>query len=908
MKKIIVIIVLFCVILNTQAQNNLENTPHKGQDPCERLTQIETNPFNPKNTEWYTMRNRFNWMDYINYHNGLKMAIPYFDVNDLYGGGLNSQRYFVNPFFDDNEAYLKHINLYDKPALFNTLVVDNDYSNFIQLVNQMDITSKEHGWELLWKFDGYESDGVTPISNASISQVKSLNFILYNRFTGMLRWFMAPKVNNTTYNELEPIIEFKNNTVASLFRNYNGLDQALDKPTIVLRAASPAQTSFSTQHLSMADFNISYDPCVCFFDSKLGYSLNGNTTAGIDLYGRLEGTASMLSLSASDAVNTDRLLSVYKNSVNSGFPHQVKNGLFEYKNYGKMVSDFKKLENKSNVFDDVYDASKVLADVAEFGYNLATSPSNPGNIVKALKSMKTISKVTGFASMPFKTDKGTKSPPMLIQAQMSLTGQLRSNTTLNGFSFDMFTPGSYNTSNDFVTLNSPNNPYRFEYPVYNQAMGLYALLKTPYKYKAESPLVEIPIRSVLFERKQIPNMMFSFYNHYFDSIQKFYTYSPQLSLKLKNDIQFTFNPAAQINFEATKIEAAWMIEVARLNADGTTIDNLWNFTSPNLNPTYSFDDGSTKMVYSSDFMPIECITQFVPTFNYGVNPEGRRITKEAIPGDFLNQSLLSLGLMQLENTLNNTKPTIVKTYLKINITYRYNKPNGQGLNDIVNFETYKYEVEGNEINNGILGLEGINGLNAPSSLLIENRHFTANETIFAWDEIKIKGNLTVDPGIAVTIKSAGEIIIDPESTIDPEIVLLIGNPALCNPNRILPTTITKSYCEDKALYQANETFSKTSKQNHSTIQPDGVKSNIYPNPTSDGNFTVELDLIEESFVEINVSDLAGKLLYSYHTKEQQTKGTFKQNIDNTNLNMGIYFVEIKTNKGNVTHKLIQSSQ
>jgi hypothetical protein len=321
--------VLCAITAQVKAQNTNENSPHRGQDPCAR-PQIETNPFNPKNTEWYSMRNRFNWMDYVTYHNGGKMRIPYFDNNNLYGGGLNSQRYFINPFFDDDEIYLRHINLYDKPALENVLTYDNNYSDYHRLVAEMDITSEEHGWELLWKSDGYESDGITPLSNANVTDYKAANFILYNRYTGMLRWFTAPQVIGNTYNEIESVIEFKDvDFIASLFRNYNGLDQALDKPTVALSVASPAQTSFGKQHLSMADFNISYDPCVCYFDSKLAYKLNGITSANIDLYGQLEGTSQMLS--ASDAVNTDRLLSLFKNR-DPNFASQVKNGLFEYKN------------------------------------------------------------------------------------------------------------------------------------------------------------------------------------------------------------------------------------------------------------------------------------------------------------------------------------------------------------------------------------------------------------------------------------------------------------------------------------------------------------------------------------------------------------------------------------------------
>ena len=67
MKKLILII-LFCYSTNRLiAQNTEENSPNRGQDPCAR-PQIETNPFAPQNTEWNTMRNRFNWMDYVTWH------------------------------------------------------------------------------------------------------------------------------------------------------------------------------------------------------------------------------------------------------------------------------------------------------------------------------------------------------------------------------------------------------------------------------------------------------------------------------------------------------------------------------------------------------------------------------------------------------------------------------------------------------------------------------------------------------------------------------------------------------------------------------------------------------------------------------------------------------------------------
>jgi hypothetical protein len=880
MKKILIVILAIFQITKTIAQNTEENSPNKGQDPCAR-PQIVTNPFASQNTEWYSQRNLFNWMDYVTLHNGGKMRIPYFDNNNLYLNGQNSINYFNNPFFDDDEDYLKHINLFSNTTdLKDRLVLDNDFSNFHRLVDEMDITSVEHGWELLWKFDGFEADGITPVSGVSGSDFKSMNFILYNRYTGMLRWFTAPRVNGTTYTELEPIIVFKGGQVASLFRNYNRLDQALDKTTEVVRIASPAKTSYNLPYFSMADFNISYDPCVCYFDSKLGYGLNAITSANIDLYGRLEGTSQMLSVS--DAVYTDRLLSVYKDNR---FINTVKNGLLEYKNYGKLVEDFKKLENKTNVFDDIYGASKVLADVAEFGTDMK----------KPWKYLKTASKFMGFASMPFKTDKSTKSPPMLIQAQMTLTGQLNSSVPLNGFSFDMYTPGSYNTSSDLDSLNLPNHPDRFEYPVYNQALGLYAMLKTPTKEIAKVPQIEEPV-NIVYGNTTVGSDVVKL----IDSTTRIIRYNPREVFKLNHDLAYTFNPSAQINFDSTTLEAAWIIEVENYRDTA-----FWLVNSPNLTKSYSYINDNNKhiTVFISEFMPIECISQFVAIMDFSLTDRAKR----CLYTDYSNWSSddkLDHYAWSHFNAINRNKPKIVNTFLKKNILYRYNKPDNTGLNDIVHFETRTFNIEGNTINNAIFEAPGFNVFTSTAEITFENKHFTAPEYIYANEKITLKGNITCDPGVEVTIVAGEEIVVEEGAEIGETISLMVGLPSVCNSTRIRPTPIDKSFCENREQYKANSTMAKN---DFVPIQNTVLnRSVIYPNPTATGSFMVETYLEQESFITINVYDFAGKKLLNYRSNETLLKGNHKTPFDNTYLEPGIYLVEVETNQGKKTYKLIKN--
>lgn len=878
----------------TTEENDTLNTPHNRTEPCERPTQIETNPFNPKNTEWYTQRNRFNWMDYVTFHNNYKARIPYFDNGGIYSGNNNSIRYFTNPFFDISEDYLSHINLKSNFPLFISLGYENDFNNIQWLVDEMDITSVEHGWELLWKFDGYEADGITPIAGGMGGVNTAANFILYNRYTGMLRWFTAPKVMGSTYNELESLIEFTDkNKVASLFRNYNGLDQALDKPTLVTTTASPAKTSHSIDHFTMADFTISYDPCVCYFDSKLDFKLNGIETADINLYGRLEGQSEMLDKKS--AIDTDRLLSVYKDRQ---FQNKVNNGLLEYKNYAEMVRDFKKLENKTNIYDDVYGASKILKDVAEFG----TEMKMPW------KYLKTFSKLTGFASMPFKTEKSTKSPPMLIQAQMTLTGELTSSTNLNGFSFSLFTPGSYKTDFDFAKLNSLSNNERFLYPAYNQALGLYALLKTPQKQVGKLPPVEVQLNAVAQSMIHSTDAGSLITVKLLDSIQRTYTYEPQIGLKLTENLQYTFNPAAQINAEATQIEAAWGVEVDKLDLHALHGGGLWNFTSPNMKRTYDYElDKNTKekgAVFFSEFMPIECITQFVPIFNYEVKAEARRIlrnisTQQQNNRDFIQQQLLGAIASHIQK-LDLNKPQITNTFLKVNITYRYNRLDGNGLNDIVHFQTFTYLVEGNNANNAILNNINAAAMNAPSELTIDGKHYTSNETIYVWDELTLKGNITADPGVLVQFKSGGTITVDPEANIDPEIILMIEKPGYCQATRIYPTAITREFCNSQTTYKGNR-LTKTEGANRvNENKPIEYKAMVFPNPASE-HITIQSP--QKAIIEITITDINGKLV---KTQTIDTKDVFQYQMEIEDLDNGMYFVTTKSEAGTSVSKIIKT--
>ncbi|TAE82258.1 MAG: T9SS C-terminal target domain-containing protein, partial [Bacteroidetes bacterium] len=449
--------------------------------------------------------------------------------------------------------------------------------------------------------------------------------------------------------------------------------------------------------------------------------------------------------------------------------------------------------------------------------------------------------------------------------------------------------------------NDISNPDRFEYPVYNQAMGLYAMLKTPTKDVAKANAVELEIQAEL----RVPNTNDlgepSGGTTVIQEESSTVGFHPREVFKLNHDLQYTLNPSAQINFNATNLEAAWMIEVE--NADKS---DLWSFTSPNMFKTYSYQNstGKTITVFSSEFLPIECISQFIPVFNIEVAHSAKNISyfdSHAHSGtsdfdliEYLNDHILKLA---------NNKPKILDTYLKMNITYRYNKPDMSGLNDIVHFETYKYLIEGRTLNYSLLELSNNDMLSAPSELVIGNRHFTAPETIFAWDKITT-GKISSDPGVEVIIQSAGEIVVEPDAEIYSDILLLIDNPSVCNATRIQPTVIDRSFCENKTKYSANTTLAKTGDIAPTPPAQRMNQSVIYPNPTQTGNFTIATKLETDSYIEVAIFDLTGKLIHKQQSAGSLSKGMHKMEFNDLLFEQGMYLVEVETNEGKNRHRLM----
>ena len=78
---------------------------------------------------------------------------------------------------------------------------------------------------------------------------------------------------------------------------------------------------------------------------------------------------------------------------------------------------------------------------------------------------------------------------------------------------------------------------------------------------------------------------------------------------------------------------------------------------------------------------------------------------------------------------------------------------------------------------------------------------------------------------------------------------------------------------------------------------------LYPNPTAD-NTTLIIDNYNVESLNVLVYDITGKLVMSPIQNQSLLVGKNKFTINTSDLNNGIYFVTLITNKGKETVKLI----
>lgn len=976
MKKVLLLIInlLLVVCSISQLTPNPNNT-----FPC--INSVSTSPLNPTN-------------------NNLPPVNPNFYLNSTQWYGFDQGGYLIE--LPTNNM----VNLID--AFGNPVTMTSPFSDqqgsYYNYIYGSEAPVWENGWELLSVNLGFFANGTTYTSQNITSGFSDLPYlILYNRYKGIIRVFAnsGDGVAETSngWNAIKVNLEYENIPnyfPTGMFRLNDGFDKALNEQTSAINLVSFAEHPNAYRKWFSCDFQIAYDPCVCYFPSKLKLSFNFIRNSTLELHGRaIEFEEDLIN---GAFANEKDYLSNFKYDGTG-----ADGGMIMYKTIDQLVNDYlikmdaykTELENTGihndkvernlaiiNMFKDAvlgglggaidtFVGTPLFDKFEEFAGELINKDSLDlsGLADEAKKELS--SQVNTFIGDKFKKQPTPNKPnsPTATFTEMHFKGQLTFDPETSGPTF--YTPGTFGNGplvggpNGTPINGTVTSPH--QYPIYNEAMGVFALLESPKLDVAELLYVTSQYDYQIVQQVTNTCQGYSSPTGIVHSTKINDKTTQSLQFKLSEPLKFVFNPALDIKSKDIKVAIIARVKRNELlfpeldqtySGYGTTeYDSIRTFMNPQFSGNVkSFEVNSMQdmlphaslmdsMSFQTPFIPIDAFMNVTGGIAFDHNIYYKLFTDMYAYSTnsqvFNCEGLNRFGTQNLPQFANTNRPYTINELiekfeleiefeLKVLVDVVFNTINTENeFNSISQILTYKIEdtnieVVANFFDNN-LGSQPLNIL--PENLVFTDTDFNGSiipgceltgrfSNLYyckCWNNIRIDGDIDVASGYTVYFQAGNEIYVTNNSEINPEAQMYIS-PVL---NYSIPMPeATPSYVGNfcKGLnpngqnYQAN--FSKnqltdiTIEENSELDKPfTALNFNLYPNPTKDAA-TVSYNVTEFAEVTIQVTDLMGRIVLEPQQPTMQDMGNYEVQMNTSSLSKGIYLCSVKVGNQIKTKRLI----
>ena len=404
------------------------------------------------------------------------------------------------------------------------------------------------GWELIRREFGY-----TDANTLKPEPPQHTYFILYNKFTGVLR-ILLKVCRGIDYNGAKITLKF--DATSSWQTGLLSLTDGVAKSLGTTHVANPAAQSVSVYvnddtKWFYADFPMAYDACTCQYASKLNIISNLIASSTIDLQGSITGKIT---------------------SITNGTGTVATDGKYSFKDF---VSGTEKFSKVYDNVDAMTTQSKKITD-ALFG---ATSSQSTAltTFQTALKSNTFLK--AGLAAVPWLKSavslfdiftgggKASVQPvqimPLAVNLAVKLNGSITTSNQYHNIIFS--TPGSLNAKNDPSV-----------YPFYNEVLGVFNLLNVP-----------------------------TFTDNYSVMTSGSFVTGYRHTLKLKGPIKYTINPASGLVLQDAQIAYEAIPLVATVTGEPTTLPV--NFASNSLTIAESKDAVTGHFAYRTEYLNVNCL-------------------------------------------------------------------------------------------------------------------------------------------------------------------------------------------------------------------------------------------------------------------------------------------------------------
>jgi|688.fasta_scaffold00973_20 hypothetical protein len=359
-----------------------------------------------------------------------------------------------NTFFDWTNLGLFPVNSQFWPAPYNNIESPFNQDGNTPLIHFLDNPDRmsKDGWELI-KYDlGFNENG-TPKGTTT----RNIYVVLYNKFTGVLRVFVA--VNEiVAFNGVQISIRFAEGVQSNLLSNAAKIF-ALDKFERTDTIKSVAE--YRPSKWAYADFNVTYDPCTCNSNSKITIGVKYIVNSTVSFNGSLQGTVTTIE-NGSQQVNEDG--------------YSITDLLGAGKEAKKTYDDISKFTNEQLRALQIEGKTDIQLTIEQL-----FKKNSLNQFQQAIKKSSFLSE--GLKAVPylgaamsivdFFVGGGNDGPqevkimPMALQANVRLSGNINTGYPFPDISF--YTPGSKDASCGNDT----------QYPYFNEVLGTFNLLTTP---------------------------------------------------------------------------------------------------------------------------------------------------------------------------------------------------------------------------------------------------------------------------------------------------------------------------------------------------------------------------------------------------------------------------------------------
>lgn len=903
----IIILIGMCVQLRAQCID------------CPNDKGISTNPNAPSNCEveeaFPGLTNQFlNTFDWAKNSNNQFHSIPLnknagWQINDYVNTSNNS--FPMDPLFDQGYLSLD-------PTIHN--IDDHDFH-------------WEDGWELLYMNTGYFPNGdaydtpnqnTNPIVNYQLPlhHQRIPYVILYNRYTSKMRLFFSVFTDLGDYNNINAQIGYINSTaVSGVFRHVNGYDTPLDQLSSFVSFNTSFKNSNNIKTWFISEVQMGYDPCVCDYFSEFDFQLTGIESQDVSLTGRSISVDLPLQ-SGGNPTYTDFL---NMNSIQTA--SQDASGALIYKSLDGMLTDYdkelKEYKDRLSDYNSVGNtAMRSLMGLAKAGLNVGLKGLVPESILNNLTSnavrviynttknpedlinyntekvwnydpinetwvllalttpseayKKDAKKFSQDLSKTLKGGLGSMSDALFTSFYTTPSKPVKPNMPTATFT-EMKIAGSI-TDHDTISIGNLYNPgsYSFggafgpsKYPVYNEPLGLFALLNTP----------EIEAHTNKQDCQTFPIQGTSRIHYNLDN---------EFLIKLKSPFKYRFNHAVDFDFERTQVYAQIQVKYIIKNND-----KKLNIKAHNIKEFHSLEEGNNLVsTYITDWYPIEMF--------------GEHFFKIEAKHDEWEETFFSKPLPEIE---------IDKITVKLMADMYFQSPGYGGTEkNTTNYFTYLLfdnsmypppsYPQHHKFNSPKSSIEKM----VPGDLTLDNEviettdnfvHKVVGNTIYINAEsITIKGNISVAAGYNAVLQAYWNITSESTSHIDKNITLRIKQNFYNFPEtREATDEELKAFCTSSTKeYKSNTPTPGVLAQMEKRIQENKYKYtalldydfNLYPNP---GNRTINVKVSGTTNFLLEILDINGKVLISSYN--YSNTGSF----DAANLYKGIYFVRITDDNG-----------